>query len=143
MGYQLWVAYLYTTQYCEFFIFLYCIVIFKQQASIDVNLISFQGGSISRLLSRFGPFQNTVILKYTRQILMALAYLHDCGCLHRDIKGKLLSCKVIFVSFIIGKISTRIFESITKWLNWLTNIALFLSNKVWKCISFNALHSKY
>ena len=46
------------------------------------------GGSLSRLLSRFGSFQNTVILKYTRQILMALAYLHDYGCLHRDIKGK-------------------------------------------------------
>ncbi|XP_065069659.1 mitogen-activated protein kinase kinase kinase 1-like isoform X2 [Rhopilema esculentum] len=45
------------------------------------------GGSLSRLLSRFGAFQNTVILKYTRQILMALAYLHDYGCLHRDIKG--------------------------------------------------------
>jgi len=45
------------------------------------------GGSVHRLLSRFGAFQNSVILKYTRQVLMALAYLHDCGCLHRDIKG--------------------------------------------------------
>eukprot|EP00794_Sanderia_malayensis_P007875 gene7873-8725_t len=45
------------------------------------------GGSLARLLSRFGPFQNSVILKYTRQVLMALAYLHDNACLHRDIKG--------------------------------------------------------
>ena len=65
----------------------YCSLLFYQLfCNEQFNFCA--GGSLSRLLSRFGSFQNTVILKYTRQILMALAYLHDYGCLHRDIKGK-------------------------------------------------------
>jgi len=45
------------------------------------------GGSISRLLSRFGKFRETVILSYTRQIIQAVIFLHQHHCLHRDLKG--------------------------------------------------------
>ena len=34
-----------------------------------------------------GPFEETVIKKYTRQILLGLDYLHKKKVMHRDIKG--------------------------------------------------------
>ena len=45
------------------------------------------GGSIHSLLQRFGSFGETVIQKYTRQILLGLEYLHRHQIMHRDIKG--------------------------------------------------------
>ncbi|XP_057298796.1 mitogen-activated protein kinase kinase kinase 1-like isoform X2 [Hydractinia symbiolongicarpus] len=45
------------------------------------------GGSISSLLSRFGAFRETVVLSYTKQIIQAVAYLHQNHTLHRDLKG--------------------------------------------------------
>ncbi|XP_009873559.1 PREDICTED: mitogen-activated protein kinase kinase kinase 19 [Apaloderma vittatum] len=45
------------------------------------------GGSISSIISRFGPLPEIVICKYTRQILQGVAYLHDNCVVHRDIKG--------------------------------------------------------
>ena len=45
------------------------------------------GGSIYTLLSKFGPFSESVIKLYTKQILLGLEYLHSNGIIHRDIKG--------------------------------------------------------
>ncbi|NWT53948.1 M3K19 kinase, partial [Erythrocercus mccallii] len=45
------------------------------------------GGSISSILSRFGPLSEIVLCKYTKQILQGVAYLHDNCVVHRDIKG--------------------------------------------------------
>ena len=45
------------------------------------------GGSIAHLLKKFGPFTESVIKSYTRQILLGLSYLHENGIVHRDIKG--------------------------------------------------------
>ncbi|XP_072198229.1 mitogen-activated protein kinase kinase kinase 19 [Excalfactoria chinensis] len=45
------------------------------------------GGSISSILHRFGPLPETVLCKYTKQILEGVAYLHDNCVVHRDIKG--------------------------------------------------------
>ncbi|KAM9286882.1 mitogen-activated protein kinase kinase kinase 19 [Morus bassanus] len=45
------------------------------------------GGSISSVISRFGPLPEIVLCKYTKQILQGVAYLHDNCVVHRDIKG--------------------------------------------------------
>jgi serine/threonine protein kinase len=45
------------------------------------------GGSIAKLLEKFGPFEEPTIKNYTRQILKGLKYLHDNDIIHRDIKG--------------------------------------------------------
>merc|ERR1712194_889235 len=47
------------------------------------------GGSLAHALSSFGPFEECLIAKYTRQLLDGLEYLHTRQpvVLHRDIKG--------------------------------------------------------
>lgn len=46
------------------------------------------GGSVSAMLERYGPFSEAVILRYIKQVLHGLDYLHDNMILHRDLKGK-------------------------------------------------------
>ena len=45
------------------------------------------GGSVSRMLSKFGPFSQGVVLSYTHQIIQAIAFLHGHRMIHRDLKG--------------------------------------------------------
>lgn len=59
----------------------------RTEDSIHIFLEFVPGGSIASLLAKFGPFQESVIKAYTRQILRGLEYLHQKSIMHRDIKG--------------------------------------------------------
>jgi len=58
-----------------------------EENHLNIFLECVSGGSISSLLSKFGPFPEPVIQRYLHQILLGLEYLHQNGILHRDIKG--------------------------------------------------------
>lgn len=59
----------------------------REDESLNILLEFVPGGSISSLLGKFGSFSESVIRKYTKQLLLGLAYLHKNGIMHRDIKG--------------------------------------------------------
>ncbi|ETK96966.1 STE/STE11 protein kinase [Phytophthora nicotianae] len=45
------------------------------------------GGSIASMLKQFDAFSEDLIRIFTRQIVQGVAYLHEMGIIHRDIKG--------------------------------------------------------
>ena len=45
------------------------------------------GGSLAAIIKQYGGLGESVLRKYTRQILLGLEYLHGHGIVHRDIKG--------------------------------------------------------
>ena len=49
-------------------------------------------GCLSSCLEKRGPFSKALTLRYTRQILEGVEYLHRCGVIHRDIKGSNIMC---------------------------------------------------
>lgn len=46
------------------------------------------GNSLDEVLQTMGPLHESLIRRYTKQMLLALTYCHSRGVLHRDIKGK-------------------------------------------------------
>ncbi|PNF31108.1 hypothetical protein B7P43_G15771 [Cryptotermes secundus] len=59
----------------------------KQGGHFNMFVEWMAGGSVAGMLDRYGPFSEEVILRYTKQILEGLSYLHDNRILHRDLKG--------------------------------------------------------
>ena len=45
------------------------------------------GGSVAAMLEKYGAFSEPVVLKYTKQVLAGITYLHKNTILHRDLKG--------------------------------------------------------
>ncbi|XXQ35533.1 Protein kinase domain-containing protein [Plasmodiophora brassicae] len=45
------------------------------------------GGSVAQILREYGALPEPLIRNYTRQILNGLAYLHEHGVVHCDVKG--------------------------------------------------------
>ena len=55
--------------------------------ALNIFLEYVPGGSIHSLLVKFGSFGESVVRRYTRQILSGLHFLHKNQIVHRDIKG--------------------------------------------------------
>jgi len=59
----------------------------KTKTNFNIFLEYVSGGTIADLVEKFGPLNETLIKRYTRQILEGLEYLHLRNIVHRDIKG--------------------------------------------------------
>jgi mitogen-activated protein kinase kinase kinase len=59
----------------------------RKDYSISIFLEYIPGGSIGSVLRKHGKFQESIVSSLTRQTLDGLAYLHNQGILHRDLKA--------------------------------------------------------
>ncbi|EKV05966.1 MAP kinase kinase kinase (Bck1), putative [Penicillium digitatum PHI26] len=59
----------------------------RGEFSISIYLEYISGGSVGSCLRKHGKFEESVVRSLTRQTLDGLAYLHDKGILHRDMKA--------------------------------------------------------
>ena len=46
---------------------------------------------MDKLLTEKGPIEEPMVQKFTRQLLVAVAFLHNVGIIHKDIKGQISS----------------------------------------------------
>ncbi|KAL6942213.1 hypothetical protein ACO0QE_003381 [Hanseniaspora vineae] len=59
----------------------------EENSSLNIFLEYVPGGSVSSMLSNYGPFEESLIKNFVRQILVGVSYLHRKNIIHRDIKG--------------------------------------------------------
>ncbi|KAI5307305.1 hypothetical protein KEM56_000308 [Ascosphaera pollenicola] len=59
----------------------------RGEVSISIFLEYISGGSVGSCLRKHGKFEEDIVRSLTRQTLDGLAYLHDQGILHRDLKA--------------------------------------------------------
>ncbi|KAH3665645.1 hypothetical protein OGAPHI_003833 [Ogataea philodendri] len=55
--------------------------------NIYIFLEYIPGGSVSSMLTTYGPFEEPLVRNFITQVLIGLQYLHEEGIIHRDIKG--------------------------------------------------------
>ncbi|KAJ9604064.1 mitogen-activated protein kinase kinase kinase [Cladophialophora chaetospira] len=85
----------------------------RKEFSISIYLEYIAGGSIGSCIRKHGKFEESVVRSLTRQTLEGLAYLHQEGILHRDLKADNIlldldgSCKIS--DFGISKKSDNIY----------------------------------
>ncbi|RLN94387.1 hypothetical protein BBJ28_00008431 [Nothophytophthora sp. Chile5] len=59
----------------------------KTQMFLYIVLEYMENGSLAQFIKKFGALSETLVAMYITQVLRGLAYLHEQGVLHRDVKG--------------------------------------------------------
>ncbi|GMF13535.1 unnamed protein product [Phytophthora lilii] len=59
----------------------------KTQGYLYIVLEYMENGSLAQFVKKFGSLSETLVAMYITQVLRGLAYLHEQGVLHRDVKG--------------------------------------------------------
>lgn len=59
----------------------------EEGGKLNIFLEYVPGGSVSSMLNNYGPFEESLIINFIRQILIGVTYLHKKNIIHRDIKG--------------------------------------------------------
>jgi serine/threonine protein kinase len=55
--------------------------------NVNIVLEYVESGSLAQVIDKFGVFPENLVAIYMDQVLKGLAYLHEHGVIHRDIKG--------------------------------------------------------
>lgn len=78
---------------------------FKTRTHLYIILEFMENGSLASIIkpTKFGAFPESLVAVYIAQVLQGLAYLHDQGVVHRDIKGaNILTTKEVCVRCTLG-----------------------------------------
>ena len=59
----------------------------QNETHLNIILEYVESGSLASINKKFGPFQESLVALYIKQVLQGLDYLHKQGVVHRDIKG--------------------------------------------------------
>lgn len=59
----------------------------KTRGHLYIVLEYMENGSLAQFVKKFGSLSETLVAMYITQVLRGLAYLHEQGVLHRDVKG--------------------------------------------------------
>ncbi|CAI5734313.1 unnamed protein product [Peronospora destructor] len=59
----------------------------KTEGYLYIVLEYMENGSLAQFVKKFGSLSETLVAMYITQVLRGLAYLHEQGVLHRDVKG--------------------------------------------------------
>lgn len=59
----------------------------NEDGFLNIFLDYVPGGSISQMLSSYGPLEEPLVRSFVKQILVGISYLHRKDVIHRDIKG--------------------------------------------------------
>jgi mitogen-activated protein kinase kinase kinase 1 len=64
-----------------------CLGATQHEGHINIFIEWMAGGCLDQVLHDFGPFAESVICNYARQIVYGIVYLHEHCIIHRDLKG--------------------------------------------------------
>lgn len=86
----------------------------KTRSHLHIILEYVENGSLANIIkpNKFGPFPESLVAVYIAQVLEGLAYLHEQGVIHRDIKGaNILTTKEGLVKLADFGVATKLTEA--------------------------------